>query len=87
MVLFRKLALSVLSALATFLVMLFIVSAAAVLQEFHLWPTDGRGGYALFMIEVVVAFFVSSVAGLLCLYRLLQDHSPQRVAPSSEERC
>jgi hypothetical protein len=62
--------LAILLAAATWLALLFICSAISVIQEFHLYPSDGAGGFALFLIEVVVALFAGLIVGLFCLQRL-----------------
>lgn len=70
MITLRKVVLSVLFAAAIFAGVLFVFSTTSVLETFQVFPHDAGGGFALYLIEVVLAFIAASVGGLLCLHRL-----------------
>jgi high-affinity K+ transport system ATPase subunit B len=61
---------AILLAAATLFAFVFVLSSISIIQEFHLYPGDGAGGFAFFLIELVVALLVALVAGLICLQRL-----------------
>jgi ABC-type transport system involved in multi-copper enzyme maturation permease subunit len=60
-------ALAILLAAASLFAFLLILSSISITQELHLYPSGGAGGFALFLIEVVLALLVALVAGLACL--------------------
>ncbi len=67
---FSRLLLSALFAVAIFLALMFMFSTTSILEAFQLYPHDDTGGFALFLIEVVLAFIAASIGGLLFLHRL-----------------
>jgi len=73
----RNITLSALVAAASFLGVVFVLVSTSIIQDFRIYPRDSDGGFALFLIELVCAFLASSVAGLLCLQRLLSGCSHQ----------
>ncbi len=74
MITFRRLLVSALFAAMIFAAVLFVFSTTSVLEAFQLVPHDDGGGFALYLIEVVLAFIAASVGGLLCLHRLSFGH-------------
>ena len=67
---FSRVLLSALFAVAIFVAIIFIFSTTSILEAFQLYPHDDTGGFALFLIEVVLAFIAASIGGLLFLHRL-----------------
>ena len=67
---FSKLLISALSAVAIFVGIISIFATASVIESFQLYPHDAAGGFALYLIEVVITFIAATVGGLLCLHRL-----------------
>lgn len=66
----RNLLFSGLFTVGIFLALLFLFSTASVIEQFQVFPHDAGGGFALFLLELVLAFAASSVGGLLLFRRL-----------------
>lgn len=85
----RHAAASVIVAVGIVIAFLFLIATASVIEAFQLYPHDGHGGVALFLIELVVILFTASVGGLLCFHYLharckgLQEY---RYLPSRQEQ-
>ena len=71
----KAFALSALTAGASFFAVVFILVCTSIIQRFQVYPRDGEGGFALFLIELVVGFLTASVVGLICLHHFSGGHA------------
>ena len=62
--------LSLLLAAAILAGIVFLFSATSVIESFQLYARDVEGGFALSLIELVLAVLAAAVGGLLCFHRL-----------------
>jgi ethanolamine transporter EutH len=80
----RNVVLSVLFAVGILVAIGFIFTTTSVIESFQLYEHDVEGGFALALLELVLALLAAAVGGLLCFHRLC--HGCWSLRPENQAR-